>query len=238
MTTHPLTAALQSRANPERAAAQMRFFKCGPGGYAEGDTFIGVPVPVQRKLAKEYRHLTLEELDLFLTSPIHEHRHCALLVMAEQCKDRKQSEEGRRALADFYLAHTAGINNWDLVDCSAHLILGAWLLEHPEDMPVLDRLAASSNLWEQRIAVMATFAFIRAGQFEKTFVLAERLLDHPHDLIHKAVGWMIREIGNRDRAAEEVFLKTRYNKMPRTMLRYAIEKFPEPLRQAYLKGRV
>ncbi len=135
-----------------------------------------------------------------------------------------------------YLDNLDSVNNWDLVDSSAHYILGPWMLAAPQQRQLLYKLARSQNLWQQRIAIMATFAFLRAGEFEDTFKIADLLLDHPHDLIHKAVGWMLREVGNRDRAAEEEFLKPRYKTMPRTMLRYAIEKFPEQLRQSYLKG--
>lgn len=227
---------LDREGKTDRAQQQMRFFKCGPGGYAEGDTFIGVPLPFQRKLSKRYRELPLGEVESLLSSKIHEHRQTALLIMVESYKSKKTSEERRKAIVDLYLRSTAKINNWDLVDSSAHYILGPWLLERREERRLLYRFAESESLWEQRIAVMTTFAFIRAGEFGDTFAVADKLLNHHHDLIHKAVGWMIREVGNRDRAAEEAFLKTRYKTMPRTMLRYAVEKFPEGLRRDYLKG--
>lgn len=229
---------LDAYADPEKAAQEMRFFKCGPGGYAEGDVFIGVPVPFQRKLAKKYRDLPLPEVETLLKSGIHEHRQSALLVLVESYRSARSSGERRQAIVDLYLRNTRQVNNWDLVDTSAHYILGPWMLDEPDRREILYRLAGSGNLWEQRIAVLTTFAFIRAGQFEDTLAIADLLLHHSHDLIHKAVGWMLREVGNREREAEEEFLLPRYQSMPRTMLRYAIEKFPEELRRGYLKGLV
>ncbi|MFO7729426.1 MAG: DNA alkylation repair protein, partial [Spirochaetia bacterium] len=173
-----------------------------------------------------------------LRSEIHEHRSVALLIMVEAAKLKSCSDDRRREFRRLYLEHIDYVNNWDLVDTSAHYILGPWMLAEPEQRMLLYKLAGSENLWHQRIAIITTFAFIRAGEFEDTFNIADLLLNHPHDLIHKAVGWMLREVGNRDRKAEEQFLNPRYNSMPRTMLRYAIEKFPEELRQDYLKGRV
>ncbi len=229
---------LQQAAKPEKAGHQQRFFKTGAGEYGEGDQFIGVPLPVQRQIAKKYRDLPADELARLLTSKIHEHRQTALLIMVESYKLKKSSEQRRNELVQLYLDHLDYVNNWDLVDCSAHYILGPWMLQEPEQKQLLYRLAESDNLWKQRVAIMTTFAFIRAGEYEDTLKIADILLDHEHDLIHKAVGWMLREVGNRNRQVEEEFLRSRYRDMPRTMLRYAIEKFPEELRQDYLKGRV
>ncbi len=233
MSINHLHAALHSRANPEIAAHSQRFFKTGPGEYGEGDRFLGVRVPVVRQVARQGRGLLQEEILVFLKSTWHEERLLALVIMVDRYK--KADDDTRQQLHRSYLAHTDYINSWDLVDISAPHLVGDYLLERDRDL--LYQLVESNNLWEQRIAIMATFALIRAGQYDDTLALADRLLTHPHDLIHKAVGWMLREVGNRDQAAEEAFLADRYPTMPRTMLRYAIEKFPEDLRQDYLKGR-
>lgn len=238
LTAPTIRAVLEAEADADKARHQQRFFKTGPGGYGEGDRFIGVPLPVQRRIAKKYRDATAGELAELLSSEIHEHRQTALLIMVESYKLKRTSEEWRRELVQLYLDKLGSVNNWDLVDSSAHYILGPWMLGEPEQRSLLYKLAGAKNLWHQRIAIMTTFAFIRAGEFDDTFKIADLLLNHPHDLIHKAVGWMLREVGNRDRAAEEKFLKPRYKSMPRTMLRYAIEKFPEELRQSYLQGRI
>jgi 3-methyladenine DNA glycosylase AlkD len=229
---------LRQHGDPDKASGQIRFFKCGPGEYGEGDQFLGVSVPKQRKIAKQYRRLPLKEVGKLLSSPLHECRLTALLILVEIYNQKKIEEATRKAIVDMYVRNTEYINNWDLVDSSAHYILGPWLIEYPEQREILYRLARSEHLWQQRIAIITTFAFIRERDFSDTFALADILLHHPHDLIHKAVGWMLREIGNRDRGAEELFLKPRYRTMPRTMLRYAIEKFPEPQRKAYLKGEI
>ena len=233
-----IRAGLEQEADAEKARQLQRFFKTGPGGYGEGDRFIGVSLPVQRRIAKRHRDAPAAELAELLGSEIHEHRQTALLIMVESYKLKKTSEERRRELVQLYLDNLDSVNNWDLVDSSAHYILGPWMLEESEQRHLLYKLARSENLWQQRVAIMTTFAFLRAGEFDDTFKIADMLLDHPHDLIHKAVGWMLREVGNRDLAAEEGFLRPRYNSMPRTMLRYAIEKFPEELRQSYLKGLI
>lgn len=238
LTAPAIRAALEQEADTDKARHQQRFFKTGPGGYGEGDRFIGVTLPVQRRIAKKYRDTPVSELAAMLGSEIHEHRQTALLIMVESYKLKKASEGRRRELVQLYLDKMDSVNNWDLVDSSAHYILGPWMLAEPEQRQLLYTLARTEKLWHQRIAIMTTFAFLRAGEFEDTFKLADLLLDHPHDLIHKAVGWMLREVGNRDRAAEESFLKPRYKSMPRTMLRYAIERFPEELRQSYLKGLI
>ncbi|MCF7948155.1 MAG: DNA alkylation repair protein [Spirochaetia bacterium] len=235
---HQIRSELEQEANPDKARHHQGFFKTGPGGYGEGDMFIGVSLPAQRRIAKKYRDTPAGDLAQLLCSEIHEQRSVALLIMVEAAKLKSCSDERRREFRRLYLDHMDYVNNWDLVDISAHYILGPWMLAEPEQRMLLYKLARSENLWHQRIAIITTFAFIRAGEFKDTFNIAELLLDHPHDLIHKAVGWMLREVGNRDRKTEEQFLNPRYNTMPRTMLRYAIEKFPEKQRQDYLKGRI
>jgi 3-methyladenine DNA glycosylase AlkD len=213
------------------AAQSMKFFKTGPGQYGEGDRFLGIRVPVLRKLAKEMIDTPLDDVVELLQSPFHEARLLALLMMVYQAK----RGDGRAALYRAYLANTAAINNWDLVDLSAPQLVGAHLFER--DRKPLYKLAKSKSLWERRIAIIATFHFIRHNDFDATLVIADLLLNDPQDLIHKAVGWMLREVGNRDRTAEEAFLRPRCNQMPRTMLRYAIEKFPEPERRAWLRKK-
>ncbi|WP_372808651.1 DNA alkylation repair protein [Pontiella sp.] len=225
---------LRQLANPEDAAVLQRFFKTGKGDYGEGDVFLGIRVPQTRRLARRFRGTGLPEMLALLQSEYHEARLLALLMMVDlfQPSEPRQQEEIYRA----YLANTARINNWDLVDSSAHKIVGPWLLDRSH--APLFRLAKSSNLWERRIGLLATFHFIALGRFDTSLAIADLLLDDPHDLIHKAVGWMLREIGKRNLAAEEAFLTPRYPHMPRTMLRYAIEKFPETKRQDYLKGKI
>lgn len=228
-------AALRSVADPRRAPTLHRFFKTGPGEYAEGDVFIGATVPQVRKLVGKFGDLPLSEVSKLLRSRIHEERLLALLILVRQyqCGDPGQRDRVFRC----YIAHLKWINNWDLIDVTAGPIVGAHLSEH-ESRPLLKKWAGSENVWHRRIAIMSTFHFIKQNNFADTLHLAEVLLNDKHDLIHKAVGWMLREVGNRDRAAEEAFLKKHYQRMPRTMLRYAIEKFPEARRQAYLKGGV
>ena len=222
---------LMKCANSEKAKVLSRFFKTGKGQYAERDVFLGIMVPELRKVAKRYPDLPLKELRRLLSSRIHEHRLISLLILVGEYK--RADRKGRKKIADFYLANTRHINNWDLVDLSAPQILGNYLLDN--DRSVLFRLAKSGKIWERRISVMATFAFIRNGRFEDTLRIAEMLLHDDHDLIHKAVGWMLREIGKKDRKTEEEFLKKHYRGMPRTMLRYAIEKFGEKKRASYLR---
>lgn len=234
MTLVDLEHTLAALADPADAANLARFFQTGPGGYAEGDRFRGIRVPALRRLAKQARTLALPDVTQLLTSAYHEDRLLALLILVDQY--RRSDAVQRAAIYRLYLGHTAYINNWDLVDSSAGHIVGAHL--YPDLLPVLESLAASERLWERRIAIMATFYAIQQGRFDATLALAARLRDDPHDLIHKAVGWMLREVGNRDRAAEEAFLQQHYRHMPRTMLRYAIEKFPEARRQAYLRGEI
>jgi len=225
---------LETLADPDKAAHALRFFKCGPGEYGEGDRFLGIRVPELRKLARDFRDLDQEAVLELLHSPLHEKRLLALLLLVERY--RRSDPAGRMQIYRFYLDNTRYINNWDLVDSSAEHIVGAHLWERPRD-PLL-RLADSPLLWERRIAVIASFHFVKKGDFDTTLELAELLLDDPHDLIHKAVGWMLREVGKRDFEQEAVFLRRHYRSMPRTMLRYAIERFPERLRQDFLQGRI
>lgn len=226
---------LRRQADPERAKNSARFFKTGPGQYGEGDKFIGVTVPLQRVVAKKSLALPLSEVEKLLSSSVHEDRLTALLVLAYQFKKVGVSQQA--AIYDFYLAHTEQINNWDLVDSSAPYIVGGYLADR--DRTILYELARSESLWERRIAILVTAWFIRAGESKDTFAIAEILLGDEHDLIHKAVGWMLREVGKScGQATEEEFLRRHYKAMPRTMLRYAIERFDEPLRQKYLKGKV
>ena len=236
MQSRPTTAQarrdLQALADGGIAAHSQRFFKTGPGEYAEGDRFIGVRVPAIRGVAKQYRALPHAGVLSLLRSEIHEERLLALLILCDQYKRGDVAE--RKRIYDAYLGHTAFINNWDLVDASAHKIVGPHL-ENRSRRP-LDRLARSKSLWERRVAVIATFFFIQREEFDDTLRIADRILDDREDLIHKAVGWMLREVGKRDLQREEAFLQDRYGRMPRTMLRYAIERFPERRRQAYLKG--
>ena len=225
---------LRKLGSPRKARELQRFFKTGPGEYGEGDVFLGVRVPELRALVRRYADLPLDRVPALLGSRIHEERLFALLLLVRQFSRGDQAV--RTAVYELYMARTAAVNNWDLVDLSAAKIVGAHLEDR--DRSRLDTLTGSGSLWERRIAIVATLHFIRQGDLADTFRIADRLLGDPEDLIHKAVGWMLREAGKRDRAAEEAFLRPRYASMPRTMLRYAIERFPEPLRQDYLKGRV
>ena len=224
---------LARAADPEKAAFFPRFFKTGPGQYAEGDVFLGVTVPEQRRIARRHKLLPLEQLRPLLLSEVHEHRFTGFVILVE--KFEREDAPGRDRLFAFCREHLAGVNNWDLVDLVAPRLMGVHLLEHPEHKSLLDELVRSSVLWERRIAIMATFAFIRAGTFSDTLRLAELLLQDTHDLMHKAVGWMLREVGNRELASEEAFLDRHAGVMPRTMLRYAIEKFPPERRAHYMK---
>jgi len=230
MTAQQLITALQKEANPNKAKILQGFFKTGKGQYGEGDRFIGLTVPVIRRIVNQHRALSRDAVPALLKSPIHEVRMAGLLLLVEQCKKAAPAEQ--QAIVDLYLAHTATINNWDLVDLSAPTIIGEFLLTRPRDL--LYTLVASPSLWEQRIAIVATLTLIRKNEFADTLVLAERLLSHPHDLIHKAVGWMLREVGKRDEALLKKFLLAHYAALPRTALRYAIERFPEAERKRFL----
>jgi predicted GIY-YIG superfamily endonuclease/3-methyladenine DNA glycosylase AlkD len=223
---------LRSFADPEVAAILARFFKTGPGQYGEGDRFIGVKVPTTRKVAREFKGLLLPEVECLLHSEIHEERLLALVMLVGQFE--KGNDTTRKRIFDLYLANTEYINNWDLVDLSAPQVVGGYL-ENRSRKP-LDRLAKSASLWERRISILATHWFIRHGDFDDTFRIAGKLLGDKEDLIHKAVGWMLREVGKRDVAVLEEFLGEYCEVMPRTMLRYAIERLPEQKRQRYLNG--
>jgi 3-methyladenine DNA glycosylase AlkD len=228
---------LQSMADPDKAAILQRFFKTEPGQYGEGDIFIGVMVPKSRQVAKKFfSQLPLEEVRKLLYSGIHEERLVALLILARRYSSASSSRKEKEEIVKFYLDNIKQVNNWDLVDLSAPNILGAHLLVDKRDRRrLLYRLAGSDNVWERRIAILATHYFIRNGDFSDTLKIAVMLLQDRHDLIHKAAGWMLREVGKRDAAAEEAFLEKHCSVMPRTMLRYAIERLPESKRRHYMK---
>lgn len=253
---------LRESANPKQAEISQRFFKTGEGQYGEGDFFLGIKVPIQRQIAKKYLSLSFKDLQELLNSKFHEERLIALIILTNQYKKSKKDRLKKRQIFEFYLKNTSRINNWDLVDLSAPNIIGEFLQK--EDTNILKQLAKSENLWERRIAIVSTFNFIRKRNFGETLAISEILLkdakNHSdfgatksgaaptrrtgkdfvgeHDLIHKAVGWMLREIGKRNKGVLEIFLNQRYKEMPRTMLRYAIEKFPKEEREKYLKGEI
>lgn len=233
MSVPEMQAKLRAFASEKNAKTALCFFKTGPGQYGEGDQFIGVRAPDLRRLAREL-NATLDEALQLLQSPIHEDRALALLILVRAFT--KGDATTKQKIYDAYLAHTQFINNWDLVDASAPHIVGAYLFD--KSRKPLYALAKSLSLWERRIAIIATQYLIRQKDFADALQISELLLGDKHDLIHKAVGWMLREIGNRDLAAAEAFLQMHYSMMPRTMLRYAIERFPEAKRQAYLKGLI
>ncbi len=221
-------------ADPEKAKILQRFFKTGPGQYGEGDVFAGLTVPVIRKLVRKHRDISPTEASELLRSPVHEERLLALLILVE--KARRGDDATRKRVYGLYLKNTRYINNWDLVDLSAEHVVGAHL--DGADRAPLYRLAGSKSFWERRIAIVATFHDIKRGRSDHTLALADVLMGDRHDLIHKAVGWMLREVGKRCSADTlREFLQTRYLSMPRTMLRYAIERFPEEERKAWLKGK-
>jgi len=226
---------LKKEANKPQAAILQRFFKTGKGQYGEGDVFIGIKVPVTRKIALKYVNLELKDVSVLLKSPIHEFRLAALLILVakyQKTNDRKIKEK----IVNFYLKHTKQINNWDLVDLSVAKILGDYLLLDDKKNIILDKLAQSKNLWERRMAMIATYAFIEKGRAEETLTLAKKLLKDEHDLMHKAVGWMLREVGKRvDKKKLMTFLDAEIKNMPRTALRYAIEHFSPRERENYLK---
>ncbi|MDP7244096.1 MAG: DNA alkylation repair protein [Flavobacteriales bacterium] len=221
---------LQKLGNPKLAKILSRFFKMGKGEYGYGDVFLGIKVGPQRKIVKKYSQATLKDLQKLLSSKIHEERLTSLFILIDKYK--KADEKNKKEVVDFYLKNTKNINNWDLIDLSAGKILGNYLLE--KDKSILYKLAKSNSVWERRIAIISTFEFIRNNKFESTLKISEMLLEDKHDLVHKAVGWMLREIGKRNQAVEEKFLKKHCKKMPRTMLRYAIERFDESKRKYYL----
>lgn len=237
---------ITAQADASQVEGLSRFFKTGPGQYGEGDKFLGIKVPVTREVVKAcWRETRMQDLEECIASEYHEVRLAALLALVEIFAHAKRfpvkpgTTEGKTGMTredcvDFYLAHTDRINNWDLVDLSCYPLLGVWLLD--KDRQLLYELARNGKtIWEQRIGIVSTMTFIRNGQLQDTFAIADILLHHPHDLIHKAVGWLLREAGKRDKDALVKYLKSRYQTMPRTMLRYAIEKFPEAERKQYLK---
>ena len=221
---------LSQLGDPDRAKNLSRFFKTGKGQYGEGDVFLGITVPEQRKVAKKHIDLSLNDLQELLNSKIHEHRFTALVILIS--KYRKAEESKKEEIFEFILKNTENINNWDLVDLSAPRIIGEYLLN--KERSILYKLVKSNSLWERRIAILSTFTFIDDNDFEDALNISELLLHDEHDLIHNAVGWALREIGKRDQKAEERFLNKHYLHMPRTMLRYAIEKFSEKKRKKYL----
>ena len=223
-----------SHADPSQVEGLSRFFKTGPGEYGEGDKFLGIKVPVTRMVVKEcWKEVGLNELEECLLSEYHEVRLAGLLALVEIFSHSKRDAVTRDKCVDFYLSHTDKINNWDLVDLSCYPLLGVWLLD--KDRSLLYDLARNGKtIWEKRIGIVSTMTFIRQGQLEDTFAIADILLKHPHDLIHKAVGWLLREAGKKDKNALMEYLEPRFRSMPRTMLRYSIEKFPEEERKRYL----
>lgn len=225
--------ALDALGNPADAEFLQRFFKTGKGQYGEGDIFIGLRVPTTRKIAKQFKELSIAELETLLESPIHEHRLCAVIIMAEQAK--KSSPQHRKQLYDLYLRRTDRINNWDIVDVSCRDIVGGYLMD--KSRAPLQKLAVSDNLWERRIAIVSTWQFIRNHQLDDTFQIVTMLLDDGHDLIHKAVGWMLREAGKKDEAQLKSYLDTYAAIMPRTALRYALERLHPADRAYYMQLR-
>ena len=233
-TVADIRAQLRGLSDPRVAEHSQRFFRTSPGEYGEGDTFIGVRVPALRRVSRQHRGVSLRDIELLLRSPIHEERLLALLLLVRRYEQGDTTT--REDVFDLYQRNMQCVNSWDLVDSSAHKIMGDFLRSRSRRS--LRQLATSPVLWERRIAIVSTMAYIKDGEFEETLKIAELLLQDDEDLIHKAVGWMLREIGNRDRKVEEAFLKKHYKNMPRTMLRYAIEKLPETKRQRFLTGKV
>lgn len=231
MSIDEVRSSLKALGNQERAAVLQRFFKTGPGEYGEGDIFLGIRVPDLRKVAKGV-HAVIDDALLLLRSPVHEERLVALLILIRLFS--KGEEPARKGIFNAYLKNTVHINSWDLVDLSADKIIGAYLED--KDRSPIYRLAKSKSVWERRMAMMATFHYIKKRDYVDALKVAEKLLSDKEDLIHKATGWMLRELGKRDMAVEEVFLKEHCKVMSRTMLRYAIERFPEMKRRGYLKG--
>ena len=226
------------RADAAEAVNLARFFKTGPGEYGEGDRFLGIKVPVTRAVVKEHwRSTDLEQIEECLASEWHEVRLAGLLALVQRFHHAKKDPAEQQRCVDFYLAHLPAVNNWDLVDLSCYEILGTWYLTH-DAAPLYTLAREGRTIWEQRIGIVSTMMFLRHGRLDDTYAIADILLHHPHDLIHKAVGWLLREAGKRDETRLRQFLATRYRTMPRTMLRYAIEKFPAADRQAFLKTEV
>lgn len=229
--TEQIFSDLQQYINMEKREILPRFFKTGKGEYGEGDRFMGIVVPDIRKVAKAHKEASISDIEVLLASEYHEMRLCGLLIMVLRWK--KATETERRTMFDFYLAHTACINNWDLVDLSAPAIVGGYLMDKPRD--ILYRLAESRLLWDNRIAIVSTFAFIKKADLDDTYALADKMMHHPHDLMHKAIGWMLREAGKRDARRLYEYVEEHRTVMPRTMLRYAIEKFSETERKHLMR---
>jgi 3-methyladenine DNA glycosylase AlkD len=233
ITIKDLRKELKKAANKEKAQNLQKYFKTGEGEYGYGDVFLGIAVPECRALAIKYTNLTFDELIELLKSEIHEERLVSLLILVNEFEEQEMLQ---RRIYEFYIKNTKFINNWDLVDLSAPKIVGAYLIDKPK--AVLYKLVKSANLWERRIAILSTFTFIKHGEFEDALAIAEILVEDQNDLIQKALGWMLREVGNKDLNTEEEFLKLHYENMGRTALRYAIEKFPEKTRKKYLAGTI
>ena len=229
--TKTITSELQALSNAEKREIFPKFFKAGKGEYGEGDRFLGVTVPNIRAISKQYKNISLNEIRELIQSEWHEVRLCALLIMVE--KNKKKDETLRQQLFDLYLSQTDRINNWDLVDLSCRFIVGEYLLDKSRD--ILYQLAQSPLLWDNRIAIVSTYAFIRKGQLEDTYALSDLMMHHPHDLMHKAIGWMLREAGKRDSERLYDYVMSHRADMPRTMLRYAIEKFSPEERSILMK---
>jgi len=228
---------LKTAADSSYAQTAQRFFKTGKGEYGEGDIFIGVRVPHVRSIIKPYcSMISLQETGQLLSSKIHEERLCALMILVQQYRSAENDETRQTEIFNFYIKNSSRINNWDLVDLSAPYISGDYLFER--DRSILEKLARSGNLWKKRISIITTLGFIKRGDIAHSFLIADILINDSHDLMHKAVGWTLRETGKKDIESLEKYLKSRYKKMPRTMLRYAIEKFPESIRKKYLTGRI
>ncbi len=227
-----LRSGLQALSDPAKAKVLQQFFKTAPGEYGQGDVFMGIAVPQLRAISRKYKDLSLSDIRILLYSKIHEERLVALLILVM----KYENEQDKETIVKFYLDNIRQVNNWDLVDLSAPKILGLYLVK--KDRSLLYRLAASDSLWKRRIAILATYSFIRNNDFEDTIQISKILLHDDNDLIQKAVGWMLREVGKRDMDLEEEFLKRHYKKMKRTALRYAVERFPETRRRAYLEGKV
>ncbi len=235
LSAQSLIKVLIAQKNRDKSLVLGRFFKTGPGQYGEGDFFLGITVPITRKIAKDFVGLPLSEIKLLIINKYHEVRLAGILVLVANYQKSKNDQE-REKIFKFYLTNAQKINNWDLVDLSAPNIVGDFCVRYPENFSVLKKLALSKNLWERRISIIATFSFIKKGSFRETFELSEILLHDTQDLMHKAVGWMLREVGKRvSRKHLEDFLDKNIKRMPRTALRYAIEHFEEGKRKTYLK---
>ena len=227
-----ITEALNRQTNTQKAHALARFFKTGKGEYGEGDLFIGIPIPQVRDIVKIYQHTPLPVVHELLLSPIHEYRMTAVLLLVHRFEKEKDQQK-RKEYVDFYIQHVDHLNNWDLVDLSCYKLLGRWLED--KEKTLLYEWARTGHLWKQRIAIVSCMYFVKRGKFEECLEIADILQFHSHDLIHKAVGWLLREVGKKNRQILTDYLTPRYRQMPRTMLRYAIEHYPEESRKAFLK---